>query len=621
MSSDTQRLCGCCPCCCGPTEPSRECMRRNKPVTMSINYIENEAIKMASLWNISKNTEPTLISVKQNLHLFHRTNVLPVIEAFFTGAMKDVWLKSDTYGFQARDFPDKIPIGDKDKKLVPAWGKRDKAIDPKDFIVEGVKGSKQAVYWKAPAPVPGFDRLHALVLRCVTDSGECSNTPVLNFTVPGCKMCNDIMTQQATSSHFLVRYKISDTPLVPLNSILTYKLVEKTKKYSNSKSEPFTYQPAKSRVNQTAKAFNYQGCLGYYIHRCLPERPPAGTPADEMERHRGVRKIMAAFAFIILEVACLTYERFRGLEGGDKALAKPAFRYRGCSEMYLSYLFWIIISNDVPEGVDPDDAGTATFMTLDFNQFHRYLFLEVVLTLAECHSGFASAYELGDVVFGDNDEYFLNRVALGMLPGTTIPPPERIIENICICICQFYTETLKPIFSRHMTNLSPNSYLIRDGADDEENMLYHRQEMVNKRLVSVTSLHFIDHLLEKTTVGDIDTYVECVGAHAVLWLWQRMLETAPVNVERLMNNLMDTLTLVEYRNVQLNASSDPAKPAISEAAAEKAYVMCNALEIMAEPRNEMEVQDLKSGPICSPPRAVRRLLMIGAFRPGNQVFE
>ena len=49
--------------------------------------------------------------------------------------------------------------------------------------------------------------------------------------------------------------------------------------------------------------------------------------------------------------------------------------------------------------------------------------------------------------------------------------------------------------------------------------------------------------------------------------------------------------------------------------------MCNALEVMAEPRNEREVQDLKSGPICSPPRAVRRLLTIGAFRPGNQVFE
>jgi hypothetical protein len=120
MASDSQRLCNCCPCCGGPTEFSREAMRRGKRVGLALNFIEGEAIKMASLWNLSRNTEPTLISAKQNLHLFHRTNVLPVLEAFYSGAMKDVWLDDNTPGYDARDFRLPRPKGNKDKEKLPA---------------------------------------------------------------------------------------------------------------------------------------------------------------------------------------------------------------------------------------------------------------------------------------------------------------------------------------------------------------------------------------------------------------------------------------------------------------------------------------------------------------------
>lgn len=619
MSSDTQRLCNCCPCCGGPTEFSRESMRRGRRVAMALNYIEGEAIKMASLWNLSRNTEPTLISAKQNLHLFHRTNVLPVLDAFYSGPMRDVWLEDSTPGFVAGDFPMPRPKGNKDMERFArnAWAKRGQDLDVHDFIVLGEKNSKQSVFWEHPAPVPGFDRLHALVEECVNNSGVCSNIPVLNVTVPGCKMCNDIMTQQATSSHFLVRLKISDTPLVPLKSILTYKVVDKEKKYSNSKTTPFSYDPNYSNMNQKAKSFNYQGCLGYYIHRCLPNKPAAGLSPAERDKKAGIRKIMVAFSFIILEVACLTFERFRGLEGGDKPLAKPAFRYRGCSELYLSYLFWILLSNDIPDGFDPGDPN-AGFMSLDFCQFHRYLFCELVPTLAECHSGFANAYELNDVIFGDNGEYFLDRQSSGMLPGSTIPPPHKVMETICHALCLFYSNILKPIFSRHMTNLSPDSYLIDPAADDDDNLLYHRQRVVSNKLVSITSLHAVGHLLEKATVGDIDTFVECVGSHAVLWLWQRMLETAPVNVERLMGNFMDSLTLIEYKNIQANASLDPSKPSISAAGAEKIYVMCNALDLRSEPKNEFELQELKMSPMRSPAKAVIPLSRVGAFQQLDQ---
>ena len=64
----------CCLCCCGPIQASMDAQRRNKVVRQSVSYIEWEAIRNASLWNLPKNTEPTLISEKQMLHLFHNTN-------------------------------------------------------------------------------------------------------------------------------------------------------------------------------------------------------------------------------------------------------------------------------------------------------------------------------------------------------------------------------------------------------------------------------------------------------------------------------------------------------------------------------------------------------------------
>jgi hypothetical protein len=48
-------------------------------------------------------------------------------------------------------------------------------------------------------------------------------------------------------------------------------------------------------------------------------------------------------------------------------------------------------------------------------------------------------------------------------------------------------------------------------------------------IISIQNLQGLMHILEKATVGDIDTFVECVGSHAVFWLWQRLLEMAPVN--------------------------------------------------------------------------------------------
>lgn len=608
----------CCLCCGGPTTPSRESMRRDKLVARCINFIEGDAIRNASVWNLAPNTQPTLISDKQELHLFHSTHVIPVMKIFKSGAANDVWLDDDTPGYQARNFEPTLQPEQR-----PSYNLKGTVVDRKTVMVLGINKSKsddsvKAVQWKSPKQLKCFAGLANVLVRCYNRLGKIHVLPNWDFTVPGCQMCNDIMTQQATSSHFLVRTKISDEPLVKAESIFSFKLIEGGKKYSSGTgSNWFKYEPSPEDLNKRASAFNYQACLAYYVHRCLPKRP-----TGHLKSHKKIRHIMIAFSFLVLEVACLTFERFKGLEGMSKPLRKPAYRYRGCSEVYLSYIFYLLICNDLPDGETlPDDKTNrpgSSPISMDFCQFHRYFFTEVVDTLALSHPEYANAFELNDVVFGGYKEYFLNAECCGMNAGDRIPTPKKMLSQICKSIGNFYEKILRPVFGRHVAGLMPNPKLIGPTATEQDLRLYAQQLLVSNRIVSTDCLRLIMHLLEKSTEGDIDSYVECVGVHAVFSIWQRMLETAPVNVERLMGNFMDSLTLVEYRNVQASMSPDPSRPSIPMSVAEAMYVMCNVLELGSDPRSQQEVEELKQCPKCSPPKSVLRLNQIGAFRPAEE---
>jgi hypothetical protein len=236
----------------------------------------------------------------------------------------------------------------------------------------------------------------------------------------------------------------------------------------------------------------------------------------------------------------------------------------------------------------------------------------VVETLVISNAEFSNSYELGDVVFGNNVIYVGNSVNRGMMPGAAWERPGDTLEFICKRVIAFYTDTLKPVFSRHMANLAPNPYLIMPGHADFDQGLHIKQTLVNNMLVTVDVLNSLTHVLETTTEGDIDTFVESVGAHGVFWIWLRMLNMGPLNMRRLMDNFMDSLTLIEYKNIQTNMSLSSNK--ITEEVAETMYVMCNALDLRAEPRNEQELWDLKQGNMCSPPKSISRLIRLGAFQ-------
>ena len=602
----------CCLCCGCPTEPSRESLRRDKVVARSLNYIEYDAIKNAALWNLPRNVEPTLISEKQDLHIFHETNVIPVIREFYSGVVSDMWLRNDTPGYRPNNFPANMAMRIRMAPGIPAAGDMG-AIVPVNAFKLKAASDDVSVEWRRPNAIPGVDALSRHVCECIDRVGRCRTTPNLDIKVPGCKMCNDIMTQQATTSHFLVRTKISDSPLVGDRVILTYKLTNNGTRYSNNNQNAYRYDPADDVRNRRGNEFNYQGCLAYYIHRCLPPRV-AAWGAARLAKMREARKITAALSFIILEIVSLTFERYHGRQGGDAPNVKPAFRYRGCTEVYISYIFWVLLCNDNAQG--EADGADGRHCTLDFCQFHRYMFSEVVSTLALCHPDFAHTFELGDALFGDNSAYLQNGMsAAALLAGYTVAQPDLIVGAVCDRVCQFYTQTLKPVFSRHIANMEPNINLITPGDPSYDVMLYARQVMASNMIIDVQNLVSLMHLLEKATIGDIDTFVECVGVHAVFWLWQRLLEMAPVNTERLMKDFMDSLTLTEYRNIKQSMSSDPSMPAITDEAAESMYVMPNALILKSEVRSEEDLLKLKSGPMCSPPKSALRLIGIGAFRP------
>ena len=585
-------------------------------VARSLNFIEGDAIKNASLWNLPNNVTPTLISMKQNLHLFHETNVGPVVKAFFNGVMQNTWLNNSTPKYSAANFPANMAQRVVRAVGIPAEGDMGRNVNARAFKLKAVE-ENISVEWGSPPPLPGFDVLANLMRDCLRRVGVCRALPNTNIMVPGCKMCNDIMTQQSTTSHFLVRTQISDAPLVGDRVILTYRLVNNGTMYSNDNRTAYRYDPADDVRNRRGDKFNYQGCLAYYIHRSLPRNPAAAGGVGGvaiLPVMQDVKKIMAALSFIILEIVSLTFERYHGRGGGTQPNVKPAFRYRGCTELYISYIFWVFFGNDNAEG-EPDGAN-GRHCSLDFCQFHRYMFSEVIPTLAVCHTDFADTFELGDALFGENETFLQNGIAAAaLLAGQSVAPPDVIMGFVCNRICQFYTQTLKPVFSRHIAHMEPNINLITPGHANYDILLYARQVMASNMIISIQSLQSLMHLLEKATIGDIDTFVECAGSHAVFWLWQRLLEMAPVNTERLMKDFMDSLTLIEYKNIKMSMSSDPSAPAITDEAAESIYVMCNALILKTEVRSEEDLWKLKCGPMCSPPKSALRLLRVGAFRP------
>lgn len=444
--------------------------------------------------------------------------------------------------------------------------------------------------WAAPHNIAGFQPLHNVLRQCIVRTGNrLAMTPQLTQTIDGCKSCNDIMTVASASSEFLVRLNITQgVPLVPDNVIFRQEIYEMgANRFFDGH---YRWDPTEDARNGMQGFFSYEACIAYYIHRCLPDRP---MTAAAVRRERHVRTLTVALSVALLLVMCLTFERFNGLEGGTKPRNKHAYRYRGVIEMYLAYVFWVLVCNDNPQG--EADGFNQQRCNTDFPLFHRYLFSELLQAIVLSSPEFAGAFEIYDVIFGP---YAHDR-------------PEEILGHYCQSVATFYYDHFKPMFSRHLSRMDPDRNLEHGPAADVA--LFARQVLVYNMLASPASLNTMMHFLESATEGDIDTFIDCVGVGSVLAMWGRLLEMVPASTGRLVQDFTRELVLREYSHIMGALRASPDHPKVTQETAETVYLLCNSLYPPAEPENEGELELLREAPKCSRHNAVLRLGMVGAF--------
>ena len=577
-------------------------MRRDKVGARSLNFIEGQVLKDVDQWNLAPQQLPNLLSEPQALHIVHQTNSRPVIEAFFNGRLRDLWLDDDTPGYllAAAAAGAGIPVN---APLNPTWHwiRAPNRRNGNDY---------RAVFWHSPAAIPEFNDVHQTLDRCLGRSGAPFRMPPnVNAVIPGCDICNQIMTEESNFRHLLARRVISNTPIVPMFSIIRY----------NLNRQPGVPGPnptiASGRIrdpnpgNVDGLYFSFQATIAYYIHRCLPDRPfhPGGAVPPQERFHR---ELCVMTSFLLLNICALMFERYFGSQGGTQPRRKPAYRFRGIVETLLAYLFWLWLSNDV--AYDEPNGGRGC--TMRFEQFHRYWFSEITDALILTHPDTANAFEFTDILF----ESHWNRAGnagMAIGPNNLMAPPELVIGFMARRVSVFYDNILRPVYSRHFAGLAP---LIPPGLApgppaNNAQIRYNRQNVVQNMLIEKGALNVLMHLCERAVPRDVDSFLNLVGVHSVMKMWNQLLRSAPPKVDNLLDDWIDSWTQHEFQNIMMQLRIGQSLPRISNAAAESIYVMCNALDVPTEPQNDEEMAALLNAPKCSPHKAALRLELAGAF--------
>ena len=263
-----------------------EAMRRDTLACRACLYIEGESLKNRDEWNIQD--PPNLIGPRQGLHMFHVSSFLPVLDMFMEGVGKDMWGDDDTVGYNSFNFVGNAPRSRaKVTRLAPLLSpiardsyKGDVTDEIMFFNTKNDKNEYRAVQWAAPQRLEGFSVLSDLIRECLQRAGRVRLMPSNELLVPGCKPCNDIMTQRGTMAQLLVRNKVSSKPLVPLEAILSIELNGKPGSLSYSEREAkYRWDPNTGNRDGDQHSWTSQACYAYYAHRCLPNRPAVLPPS------------------------------------------------------------------------------------------------------------------------------------------------------------------------------------------------------------------------------------------------------------------------------------------------------------------------------------------------------
>ena len=598
MANDMRWQMNCCIVCGGPIAPKKEVLRQDKVGSRSLLYLEEQVVRDGNEWGLAPNNEVHILSKQNVLHTVHVTNSMPMVSGFFNGRMQNLWRDDDTPGY-AVAAAGGIVAG---APLNPAW----------IWIraPDGRRGSKyRAVFWARPRNITGCAVLRDCIRQCLGRVNNVVRVPPSPIMVTrGCKECNDIMTQEGTMRHMLVRQVINPRPLVPLGSIFRYNLAGGDPNAANAANTINSAQFADPALNNISGLdFSYQATIAYFIHRCLEVQPLGGpTPQD-----RRAREFDVMFAFCLLMILCLLYERFYGKDGGTTLITKPVYRYRGLVEFYTSYIIYLLLSNDVAHEEPVNGRG----IQMSFPIFHKYFFGEFLQMLVRFDTRYAAYTEISDVIYSAT--WFDGGVP-GFVPAHAagIARPAIVIGFLATRVTRFYKNIVRPFFSRHLAGLDPVPPVMPvplGPAGVIQMRRYIMQVYSDKHLISRQNLDVFLHLCERASPGDIDSFMNHVGIHAVVRTWSEMLQTAPNKVDRILGQWVDAWTLYEYRHILKSLNSDPNQPSLPQRTSESIYLMCYALDAPAEPVSDRDIDALRECPKCSDYKAALRLEMAGAF--------
>jgi hypothetical protein len=590
----------CCIACGGPITPPKSVMRKDKVGSRSLLYLEEQVIRDGNEWGLAPNSEVRLLADEEMLHTVHQTNSMPVLLSLFGLQMWDLWAGEDTpdYAVANAGIPLNTPLN-----ALWIW----------IGCPDGARGRKfRAVFWTRPRPIALFASLRNCMRNCLARINNMVRVaPNIGLVTRGCAECNSIMTQEATMRHLLARAVIHPRPLVPLNSIIRYDLAggdPRTGVGAIHIASAAVLDPNLGNVDGLGLSF--QATIAYYIHRCLPTRPPPGTAAA-LQHERNAREFDIMFAFCLLNILCLLYERYYGKEGGTSKTTKPSYRYRGLIEHYTSYIIYLMLSNDTAQGELNNGLG----IQMSFPVFHKYWYGEFLQLLVRFDTRYAAYTEISDVVFSST--WFDGGVP-GFVPAHAagIARPAVVIGFMANRVALFYDNIVRPYFSRHLAGLDPLPAPMPVGAAPiPPNLVrvYIMQMYTKKHLMSRQNLDVFLHLCERASPGDIDSFINHVGIRAVVRTWSELLQSAPNKVDRLLGQWVDAWTLYEYSHIKkaLNPSSGLLK--LPDRVSESIYLMCYTLDDPNEPTNDSDINDLREGPKCSDYKAALRLEMAGAF--------
>ena len=572
----------CCLSCCGPFRPSREALRSNSMSSKAFYYIEGQAVRNAHEWNCS--APPVLVGPVNRSHIFHEANVIPVMHEFYETSLRNKWRNQSTNGFGvAHPMGVQIPFP---------------AANPGNWmtVISNVNQQK-LVTWRSPAAIPNIDAFHITFRECCRRSNnQVSYMPNIEQTPAICQPCNDIMTQLGTTSEFLVRSRIVVEPLVPRRAIEFFD----ARLDANGVTPTSNVQYTPTYQNNRTRNFLFQACMAYAIHRCLPTSQfitHAASPFQTPLQRNRAHQVYSAFGFILIEILSLMIESTYGTQAGRQILVKPRYRYRGLIEFYISYVIWIFLKNDIAEGEPPNSPPACG---LDLHTFHRYFFGTFLDAIVVAMPEYAHAVYITDVIFEQN---WMVAGAAPFVPGMELGNPAEVLGYIANSISQFYENIVRPYFSRHVAALLPNPNLAVPATEGE----YLRQVTVYNMMIAVPDLVNLLHVCDRANPGDSDSFINLVGVHAVLSSWDKILTAAPQRITKLLDSFVDSVTMAEYTNIMNTLQ-------IKEKSAEAVYLECYALDEPHDPKDEDELNALRSAVKCSAFKAAARLIQCGAFK-------